>query len=155
MKVHRLQRIQRLPVGLSEAWDFFSSPKNLDLITPQDLEFRITSDIPSKMYQGAIICYRVTPLLHIPVTWVTEIAHISEPHFFVDRQLIGPYRLWYHEHRFREVGGGIEIEDILHYALPFGSLGSLMNSLIVQKKLQKIFDFRRSALINRFGDPKP
>jgi ligand-binding SRPBCC domain-containing protein len=153
--VHRLQRIQRLPIGLSEAWEFFSNPKNLELVTPRDLGFRITSDIPSKMYQGAIITYQVTPLLHIPATWVTEIAHISEPHYFVDRQLIGPYRLWYHEHRFREVGGGIEIEDIVHYALPFGSLGRLVNKMIVRKRIQEIFDFRRSALINKFGDIKP
>jgi ligand-binding SRPBCC domain-containing protein len=153
--IHRLQRIQRLPIGLSEAWDFFSNPKNLELITPRDLGFRISSDIPSKMYEGAIITYQVTPLLHIPVTWVTEIAHISEPDYFVDRQLIGPYRLWYHEHRFREVDGGIEIEDIVHYALPFWLFGTLANSLIVQKRLQEIFDFRGNALIDKFGDLKP
>lgn len=143
-----------MPIGLSEAWDFFSNPENLDLITPQDLGFRLTSDIPAKMHQGAIITYQVTPLLHIPVTWVTEIAHIFEPRYFVDRQLIGPYRLWYHEHKFREVEGGVEIEDIVYYALPFWLFGTLVNRLIVQKKLQEIFDFRKNALINRFGDYK-
>jgi ligand-binding SRPBCC domain-containing protein len=152
--IHKLQRIQRLPVGISEAWDFFSNPRNLELITPRDLGFRITSDIPSNMYEGAIITYQVTPLLNISVTWVTEIAHIFEPHFFVDRQLLGPYRLWHHEHHFREVEKGIEMEDIVHYALPLWLFGTLANSLIVQKRLQRIFDFRRNALIEKFGDLK-
>lgn len=153
--IHRLQMIQRLPIGLSEAWDFFSNPKNLNLITPQDLGFWITSNIPAKMYQGAIITYQVTPLLNIPMTWVSEIAHVSEPRYFVDRQIIGPYRLWYHEHRFCEVEGGVEIEDIVYYALPFWLSGNLANSLIVRKRLHEIFDFRRNALIDMFGDLKP
>ncbi len=42
MKV--LKTIQKLPVGIDEAWDFFSSPVNLKTITPPYMGFDIISD---------------------------------------------------------------------------------------------------------------
>ena len=42
MKIHTLRQEQTLPILIEEAWDFFSSPANLDAITPPDLGFEIT-----------------------------------------------------------------------------------------------------------------
>lgn len=151
MPLHVLKQIQRLPISLSEAWDFFSNPANLALITPPSLGFEIKSDLPESIYAGQIISYRVRPLLGIPVTWVTEIAHVSRPTLFVDRQLIGPYRIWHHEHHFTEIDGGIEMRDIVHYALPFGVIGDLFHPIIIKPRLNHIFNFRRSYLEEKFG----
>ena len=41
------------------------------------------------MYPGTLICYRVKPLLEIPVHWVTEITYVEEGRLFVDEQRFG------------------------------------------------------------------
>ncbi|HEY7535977.1 MAG TPA: SRPBCC family protein [Thermodesulfobacteriota bacterium] len=80
-----------------------------------------------------IITYRVSPICGIPVTWVTEITHVVEPHLFVDEQRFGPYRFWQLQHLFQVIVGGIEMKDIVHYALPPGTLGSFANTLLIKK----------------------
>ena len=48
----------------------------------------------------------------------------------------------------------IEMEDVIHYKIPFGPIGVLANYLFVQKKLGSIFVYRRKKLIELFGDLK-
>lgn len=150
MKLYRLHRTQKLPLSVNEAWDFFSNPRNLALITPPSLGFKVTSDVPPKMYQGMIVTYTVTPLLNYPVRWVTEITHVDEGRMFVDEQRFGPYKFWHHQHIFEETEGGVEMTDLIHYALPFGPLGRIAHSLIVKRQLDEIFDFRRKYLEEKF-----
>ena len=83
--------------------------------------------------------------------WVTEITHVKEPEFFVDDQRLGPYRFWHHEHIFKEIGGGAEVHDLVHYALPFGPLGNIAHELVVKKQLKEIFDYRSGYLARKFG----
>ena len=107
-----------------------------------------------KVYPGQIIVYIVTPILNIPIKWVTEITHVVDKKYFVDEQRFGPYALWHHKHFIKEIDGGIEMEDVIHYKIPFGPLGVLANYLFVQKKLGSIFVYRRKKLIELFGDLK-
>jgi ligand-binding SRPBCC domain-containing protein len=151
MKLYRLCRVQKLPISIEEAWDFFSNPGNLPLITPPSLGLRITSGLKDKMYPGMIITYVITPILGIPVDWVTEITHVSEPRFFVDEQRFGPYRFWHHKHLFREIETGVEIEDVVDYSLPFGPIGRIVNEMVVKRELKKIFDYRQYVLERMFG----
>lgn len=150
MKIYQLKTTQNLPVSLDTAWNFFSNPKNLAKITPSWLNFRIKSELPEKMRQGMIIVYTVRPAMNIPVTWVTEITHLNEPFYFVDEQRFGPYKMWHHEHIFREVDDGIIMEDIVSYALPFGFLGRIANWFFVRKKVQEIFKYRSAILKDHF-----
>ena len=149
MKLHVLEREQRLPIPLERAWAFFSDARNLARITPPEMGFEVTSKLPERMYAGMIITYRVRPLLGVPVTWVTEITHVEEGRLFVDEQRFGPYRFWHHQHLFREVPGGVEIADIIHYALPPGA--GPVRPLLVTPRLEAIFDHRRRVLAEMFG----
>jgi ligand-binding SRPBCC domain-containing protein len=149
VKLYRLERTQFLPLSLLDAWDFFSYPRNLPLITPPTLGFRLTCDPPCRMYPGLILTYRVPPFPPLSVSWVTEITHVDEPEFFVDEQRFGPYAFWHHQHHFREVPGGVEVRDLVHYALPLDPLGRIAARL-VGKRLGEIFDFRRTVLDRRF-----
>lgn len=142
---------QRLPISLQEAWDFFSSPKNLKEITPDYMGFHIRSEYDGKMYPGQIIEYTVKPILGIPMYWMTEITQVKELEFFIDEQRVGSYNMWHHQHFFREVEGGVEVEDIVHYRLPLGPLGNIAHALFVKKQLQGIFDHRHQFLEERFG----
>ena len=150
MNPFTLERIQTLPVGIEQAWDFFSDPGNLARITPPSMRFRITSPPQSATYAGQILTYTVRPLLGISMDWITEITHVSRPHFFVDEQRFGPYLFWHHQHFFREVEGGVEVRDLVHYLLHHDQLAWLVNRLIVAPRLKRIFDYRSKALQDIF-----
>ena len=142
-KVYHLKTVQKMPVGLDEAWDFFSNPKNLQSITPGELGFKIISKYHGDtMYAGQLIEYIVKPLMGIPLYWMTEITHVADKKYFVDEQRYGPYRLWHHQHHFKEVNGFVEMTDIIHYKLPYWFLGDIANWLFVRKQLKEIFDYR-------------
>jgi ligand-binding SRPBCC domain-containing protein len=151
MKIYSLQATQKLPISLSEAWAFFSDPKNLKVITPDYMGFHIQSGADRNMFAGQIIEYIVTPLLGIKTKWVTEITHVKEGEYFVDEQRFGPYSLWHHKHFFKEIEGGIEMEDSLHYKLPLGILGEMVHPFLVKPKLDEIFEYRKNKLIELFG----
>lgn len=152
MKVYRLSRTQRLPISLEKAWAYFSSPQNLQEITPDDLKFKVLTDLAGeKMYSGQIINYIVTPLLNIPMRWTTEIKHMEEGKYFVDEQRFGPYSFWHHKHFFKAVEDGVELTDIVDYALPLGPLGQFAHWLFVERQLKHIFNFRFQKLEKMFG----
>jgi ligand-binding SRPBCC domain-containing protein len=144
--------VQNIPIALEDAWDFFSNPDNLQVITPANLGFTILSKHHGKkMYAGQIIDYTVKPLLGIPVYWMTEITHVVEGQYFIDEQRFGPYQLWHHQHHFKSIEGGVEMTDIVHYRNPLGFLGKIANQLIVKNQLRKIFEYRYEKLEELFG----
>ena len=153
MPVHTLKTTQIIRATLDQAWEFFSSPRNLQRITPKSLGFQIINELPERMHPGLMIQYRVRPLARIPMTWVTEITHVDQHRFFVDEQRVGPYRIWHHEHHFRDLGDGrIEMTDIVTYQLYFGWLSEPMHWLLVKPQLKRIFDYREQAVRELFPD---
>ena len=154
MKIFKLKYSQKLPISLNEAWDFLSSPKNLELITPRHMDFNITDWDEKKAYPGQIIQYTVKPLLGVKINWVTEITQVKDKEFFIDEQRFGPYSFWHHKHFLKEVENGILIEDVIHYRIPLGPIGVLVNFLFINSKLNSIFKYRKQELIKIFGDYK-
>ena len=153
MRLHRIDRRQVLPTTFEEAWAFFSDPRNLTVITPPDMHFEVLSALPKEVYPGLLIEYRIEPCPGWRAHWVTEITHVSEPYLFVDEQRLGPYRFWHHQHHFREVPGGLEVRDLVHYSLPGGPVGALVNARGVAPRLAAIFDFRERVVAQRFALP--
>ena len=152
MAIYSLKTVQKIPATLTNAWQFFSTPDNLSTITPLHLGFKIRSLYHgSTMYPGQIIEYTVKPILGIPLYWMTEITHVEPQKYFVDEQRFGPYRLWHHQHHFREIEGGVEMTDIVHYKISFGFLGDIAHSLFVKDQLKKIFSFRFEKTETVFG----
>ena len=151
MKVYTIKRTQFLPMALSEAWDFFSTPKNLSKITPERLGFKILyTSGGAKAYAGQIIRYHISILPGIKVHWVTEITQVKEQLYFIDEQRFGPYALWHHQHHFKEVPGGVEMTDEVNYAIPFGPLGLLAHFIFVGREVNRIFDHRHTVLEEHF-----
>jgi ligand-binding SRPBCC domain-containing protein len=153
VKTYALKFKQNVPISLDKAWDFFSSPLNLAKITPPDMRFVVTSDYAAqrKMYAGMIITYKISPLLGIKMNWMTEITHVADKQYFVDEQRFGPYALWHHQHHFKEIPGGVEMTDILHYAIPYSVFGTIANNVFVGKKVRQIFEYRVKAIEDMFG----
>ena len=152
--MYRLKRKQFLPINLDQAWEFFATPKNLNEVTPEDMVFEITSELPDKMYEGLMITYRIKPMMNIPINWCTEITHIKEKEFFVDDQRKGPYNIWHHEHHFKAVEGGVLMTDLLHYDIGKSIFGWIAGKLFVHNKVRQIFDYRYKALENYFTGRK-
>ncbi|HNR54621.1 MAG TPA: SRPBCC family protein [Flavobacteriales bacterium] len=147
MARHVLERSQTLPITLERAWDFFSTPRNLALITPPGLGLSIREPFDDRpAFNGQLITYTVRPLLRIPLRWVTRIEEVSAPVRFVDTQLQGPYRLWRHTHAFEAVPNGVHMRDRVEYELPLGPLGELAHMLWVRRELDRIFDHRALTL---------
>jgi len=147
MGFYQFKQEQLFKKPIEEVWDFISSPANLKTITPDYMGFDITTkNLPDKMYEGMIISYKVSPLMGIKTTWVTEITHVKEKEYFVDDQRVGPYKLWHHQHFLEPTAEGILMKDIVSYQPPFGYLGNVANKFIIKQKLNEIFSFRTRAL---------
>jgi len=111
MRIYSLERKQDIAMNISNTYNLFSNPKNLPLITPPSLKLNMTSEILERMYTCMIITYTVALLLNLPITLVTEITHVDELWF-------GTYKFWPYQHKFKDIEGGFEATDLIHYALP-------------------------------------
>lgn len=132
---------------LSDVFPFFADARNLERITPPWLRFEVLTPAPIPMDAGTLIDYRLR--WHgLPLRWRTEIAAWAPPHFFIDRQLRGPYRLWVHEHHFSDSDGRTLMLDRVRYAV-FG--GRLIRNLIVGRDVEAIFAFRQQRIQAIFG----
>jgi ligand-binding SRPBCC domain-containing protein len=149
--IHIFKSDQFLEIGIDQAWDFFSSPKNLAVITPPEMAFKIHTALEDiEIYEGLIIDYTVKPIFGFPLKWKTEIGEVKRPFLFTDKQLKGPYLLWEHTHKFKEKDGCVLMQDEVKYELPLGFIGDIAHNLIVKEKIRKIFKFREETLNRLF-----
>jgi len=151
--IYTLTTKQTVNVPITEAWEFFNSPQNLEKITPEEMGFTITSEVDKKAYEGQIITYRVGILPGIKQNWVTEITTVKKNVFFIDEQRFGPYKMWHHEHWFEELPNGKTLmSDKISYKLPFGFLGTIAQKLFIKKQLITIFEHRFKTLEDFFNE---
>lgn len=150
MKTYKLTGKIHLPISIDQAWDFFSNPNNLSKIMPTNMGFKVIEGATLPLYEGQIIEYKVTPLPLFKTTWISEIAHINKPHYFVDTQLEGPYKLWHHKHFLKSTKTGTEVTDVVHYQVPFGIIGRILHPFIIKPKLNNIFKHREKQISQLF-----
>lgn len=153
MKLYKKESVQHVNASIEECWTFFSNPQNLQKITPETMGFQITDFDGKSMYAGQIIQYKVSPLLGITLPWVTEITFVKENSYFIDEQRFGPYAMWHHKHFFEKTETGVKMTDVVHYGLPLGFLGRIMNRLLVENKLKEIFA-HREKMVNQLFNSK-
>ena len=130
---------------LSEVFEFFADPYNLEKITPPLLKFQIESVSPGSFGKGSLIAYKLK-IRGISARWLTLIAEWQENSHFVDLQLKGPYKIWHHTHRFVEAPGGTMMYDRVFYQLPFGAIGQQLAGALVRRDVGKIFKHRREVI---------
>jgi ligand-binding SRPBCC domain-containing protein len=141
--IYQLKREQTLRCSIDQAWSFFSTPRNLDRLTPDSVGFKITHCTSEIMHQGQMIAYKVKVAPLIWVRWLTEITSVDDHESFIDEQRLGPYKIWHHIHRFEAQGDEVLMTDEVTYVMPFGILGKVAHALFVKRKLQHIFDERQ------------
>ena len=148
--IYKLHREQTIPASIERVWNYFATPRNLNEMTPPDMDFEFIHGGDKPMYAGQVIAYKVAILPKMRVRWLTQITHVEQGYRFIDEQRAGPYRLWIHEHRFEPLPEGVQMTDHVTYALPFGPLGDLVHSLYVRQRLAYIFDYRREKVAALF-----
>ena len=152
MKTYHLKSELWLPHPPQKIFPFFGDAFNLNSITPQWLHFQILTPPPVRMQKGTLVDYKLR--LHgVPIKWQTEIVEWNPPFRFVDEQRKGPYRKWIHTHLFQEENGGTRIVDLVEYSLWIPFLDSVVNRILVEPDLKKIFAYRRDKLSDRFEEP--
>lgn len=152
MALYEINETQLLYSDIDTIWDFISSYKNLQEITPKYMNFQIVSqDLPEKIYPGMMIQYKVSPVANVPMTWLTEITQVKEGQYFVDEQRVGPYKIWHHEHWLSSHEKGVLMQDKITYQLPFGILGDIANAVMVKKQLVDIFKYRTEVLDKKYN----
>lgn len=144
-KLRTITRETTVKKNIDEVFRFFGKAENLNLITPPELSFKITTPQPIVMQKGTLIDYKIK-LKGIPFKWKTEITSWEPPYRFVDTQLKGPYRVWIHEHIFLSQNNSTVVKDIVSYLPPGWFFEPLINMLIVKKKLEHIFDYRQNKI---------
>ncbi len=151
--IHTLHREQIIPSSAEIVWTYFATPRNLNEMTPPDMDFEFIFGGSEPMYAGQIIAYKVAILPGVRIRWLTQITHVESGCRFIDEQRAGPYRLWIHEHRFEPISQGVRMTDHVTYTLPFGPLGDLVHALYIQRRLEQIFDYRRDKVHTLFTKP--
>jgi ligand-binding SRPBCC domain-containing protein len=154
VRIHTLERRQRLDGAPADVFAFFADARNLEAITPPLLGFRVVTPDPIEMRVGTLIQYRLR-LRGLPIWWLTSIQAWEPPHRFVDVQVRGPYALWHHTHAFEDAGdGGTWMTDTVRYAIGYGPLGALAHTALVRRDLRAIFDFRAREVPRLLAQPR-
>lgn len=145
-RLRQLRRTQLVGRPLPEVFAFFSDAANLDALTPPFLHFRILTPMPIELCAGAQLDYQLS-LFGVPVRWRTRITDWQPQERFVDEQESGPYALWRHTHEFEARGASTLMRDVVDYSQPLGPIGTVAHVLFVRRTLDRIFDFRRDAIV--------
>lgn len=146
---HVLEQTLVVDAPIEDVFRFFSRAENLGAMTPPAMSFEIASG-KHEIREGAVLDYRIS-LGPLPMKWRTVIDRFEPTSIFVDSQTRGPYRAWWHEHRFIADGQRTIMEDRVYYAVPLGLLGKIANRFLVSPMLKRIFGFRASVAVMRFG----
>lgn len=142
---------QWLPISVDECFKFFCDEKNLESITPQQLNFKVLSKTTPHIKKGCRIFYKLKLHGIIPLKWETLILTWEPPKQFSDIQLAGPYKHWNHRHRFETLGSGTLMKDEVNYQLPLGPIGRCIQWFIVKRDIENIFDHRYQVIQKKFG----
>lgn len=149
MAPHQLHRTQWLPTSVDEAFGFFCDPKNLQAITPPELDFQMDEPPEGAIGEGSTMGYRLR-LWGVPFRWRTEIIEWRPGHSFVDTARKSPYQSWHHRHVLVPQGDQTMMLDLVDYRLPFWPLGELAHP-VVRRQLERIFDYREETIAGLFG----
>jgi ligand-binding SRPBCC domain-containing protein len=152
MKIFTLKRETLVHANITVTWKFFSNPRNLSLITPAELGFKIrTQNLPAEISNDLLIEYSFVPLMGIRRKWITRIKNVQAPFLFVDEQNSGPYRSWIHTHTFKPYHGQTLMIDEVSYVLPRIFNASAFLESIIRNKVESIFDYRKNKIDELFN----
>ena len=136
-----------IPASAEAVYRWHAEPGALERLTPPGERLRIVSRTGG-IEDGARVSFRVGPL---GLLWVAEHRDNIPGRQFRDVQVRGPFRRWEHVHRF--LADGTEacfLLDEITYELPFGWLGQLVVGKYIQRKIERLFEWRHRVTAEAF-----
>lgn len=106
------------------------------------------------MRQGDTVTWRATHF-GLPFRMTSQITEYTSPWRFVDEQVAGPFREWWHEHRFAEDGGGALMTDVVRFESPAGPVGHVVNRLFLTRYLTGLLEHRNRWLTDALSPEAP
>jgi ligand-binding SRPBCC domain-containing protein len=80
------------------------------------------------------------------IRWISEHSGYIRNRQFRDIQVRGPFARWEHTHLFEPDGAdACYLEDRIEYALPLGFAGRWLLGRIVERKLDRLFQYRHQV----------
>ena len=150
--MHYFHSEQNLPISLEQAWEFFSNPANLMVLTNPKMKMQMESKNGlTPIFAGKVLKISVKLFGFFPSSFLSEMTEVKPPDYFIDTQLTGPFAFWQHKHLLTEIEGGTKITDDVTLKFPLGWLGVIAFHLFGKKYLQKIFAYRKLVLEQQFG----
>ena len=125
-------------------FEFHEQPNALSLLTPPWEQARVIrpaniSDVGSR----AVVEMDVFGLF--TKKWVAEHTVYNPPNLFEDIQIEGPFKSWRHRHIVEPHPDGAVLRDEITYEPPLGFLGRLISPLLVERRLEKVFNYRHEV----------
>jgi ligand-binding SRPBCC domain-containing protein len=93
---------------------------------------------------------------HLGLRWklTSRITEFDRPRRFVDEQVRGPFRSWWHAHQFQPSDEGTLMIDLVRYQLPLGPVGKLIGKLYLDAYLANLLEQRAQMLKAIAEEPK-
>ena len=128
----------------NRVFQFHQQPDALSLLTPpweraEVIQSAKISDVGSR----AIVQIDVLGLFK--KKWIAEHTVYDPPNLFEDIQVEGPFKSWRHRHIVERHPDGAVLRDEISYEPPLGFVGRLVSPWLVERRLQRVFDYRHEV----------
>lgn len=81
----------------------------------------------------------------------SKISQFNKPFHFRDEQVKGAFKNFKHDHFFEQHNGFVLMIDVFEFQSPFGSIGKLVNKLILTKYMKQFFS-ERNTMIKEYAE---
>jgi ligand-binding SRPBCC domain-containing protein len=134
---------------IDRVWEFYTDIKHLEIITPTEIELKITSATSQKLTQGSEFWFEGK--LMISKRRCHSVIKSIRPYQYLDEMLAGPLKKWRHLHKFNDINTNnnqkqTEVIDEIDFELPYNPVGKLFEGY-VGRRLEKLFCNRKLATI--------
>ena len=144
MKTLRFVRRTRIAAPVEQVFAWHEAPGALARLTPPDERVRMVGETGGIRDGGRVeLAIGRWPF---SIRWISEHSAYIRNRQFRDIQVQGPFAKWEHTHLFEPDGAdACYVEDDIEYALPFGFAGRWLAGRIVERKLDRLFQYRHQA----------
>jgi len=97
------------------------------------------------MTQGAEVTWQARHLYRLRQLKM-KLTQMDAPHFFADEMIAGDFRSMKHEHYFRQAENGTIMIDQLSFETPYGILGKLLNTLVLENYMKRLLTEKNAVL---------
>lgn len=82
----------------------------------------------------------------------SRITEYERPHRFVDEQVNGPFKSWWHLHTFVAEDGGTRMVDEVRYTAPMGFVGRVVDRVFLERYMRSLIAMRSAHLKKHLED---